>query len=514
MCTHHSRPIVSYVNVFYFPSERSCSTRFPTGFPKYGRVAFTASPSLPIFSSFSDVVSPDNPAIAAPTISVVHASSTLQGGGSKTSPEFLRTKFALCAFAYVRRSPSQSIMPPSHFIRIASSLESMYSFTLGSIISKSIAWAAGGSAVVNKTVATREDATKTRARHHEKALFVSTADVTTVCALARGTTTPRGEFFCVKRDEKALFVSTADTDVTTVCAPVRGTTTPRGEVFFVKAPVRPANGTAGKLETSACVAIASQHVTPCEGGMISKCQVITKKILRCHDCTKMCSRAIRACSPRAPTMASGPPNPAALSEPQSDSEMFDVMHAPIDGFDIFTDKGTPTGEQKQRGLVHRDRDWHRSVHVWLVDSAKQHVLLQKRSSSKDTFPDRWDISAAGHVEAGMGSRATAVRELAEELGVVCEPNELAFHFTVPAEQAAMGGCNCFEDVYFLQRDSATTQLVIGEQEVTETKWIAMNTLLEKLRVGDETVVPRTTTYVDAFAAALSEKYGYGKETGS
>jgi 8-oxo-dGTP pyrophosphatase MutT (NUDIX family) len=174
-------------------------------------------------------------------------------------------------------------------------------------------------------------------------------------------------------------------------------------------------------------------------------------------------------------------NPDALTEAQSASEMFDVMEPPredddgvICGFDIFTMKGVPTGATKARGLVHQDRDWHRSVHVWLIDRDKQVVALQKRSPNKvpchtprlrfseciifltkrkaeltiplpllphhvpspvrrqDTFPNRWDISAAGHIESGQDSVDTAVRELAEELGVATTRDELEFAFTVPA----------------------------------------------------------------------------------
>lgn len=76
-------------------------------------------------------------------------------------------------------------------------------------------------------------------------------------------------------------------------------------------------------------------------------------------------------------------NPNALAEAQSVSEMFDVMQPPpATDFDIFTMKGVPAGEVKARGLVHRDEDWHRSVHVWLVDREKQVVALQKRSPNK------------------------------------------------------------------------------------------------------------------------------------
>jgi hypothetical protein len=40
----------------------------------------------------------------------------------------------------------------------------------------------------------------------------------------------------------------------------------------------------------------------------------------------------------------------------------------------------PLGVSKPRGNVHRDGDWHRSVHVWLTDGAC--LLLQRRSIHK------------------------------------------------------------------------------------------------------------------------------------
>lgn len=102
-------------------------------------------------------------------------------------------------------------------------------------------------------------------------------------------------------------------------------------------------------------------------------------------------------------------NPNALAEAQSASEMFDVMEPPPpDGsFDIFAMKGVPTGEVKARGLVHRDRDWHRSVHVWLVDRDAQLVALQKRSPNK--------VVRAYDGRARVRSRPTTDARLAQGL---------------------------------------------------------------------------------------------------
>jgi isopentenyldiphosphate isomerase len=136
------------------------------------------------------------------------------------------------------------------------------------------------------------------------------------------------------------------------------------------------------------------------------------------------------------------------------------------------------------------------------------VALQKRSPNKDTFPNRWDISAAGHIESGDESRPTAVRELAEELGVICVEDDLEWLGCVPAEQADLGGCNCFEDVYLLRCDSKTTAFAVGEAEVTDVAWMPIHTLESKLKTGDPNVVPRTPEYQTAFFQKLREEYNY------
>ena len=75
--------------------------------------------------------------------------------------------------------------------------------------------------------------------------------------------------------------------------------------------------------------------------------------------------------------------------------------------------------QAARREVHA-RGWrHRAVHVLVFNWAGE-LFLQKRAPSKDTAPGAWDSSASGHVEAGEGYDACAVRELREEIGLRVE----------------------------------------------------------------------------------------------
>jgi isopentenyl-diphosphate delta-isomerase type 1 len=62
---------------------------------------------------------------------------------------------------------------------------------------------------------------------------------------------------------------------------------------------------------------------------------------------------------------------------------------------------------------------HRVAHV-LVFNGLGHLLLQKRSSSKDVQPGRWDTSVGGHLDPGETYFEAARREMEEELGIEVE----------------------------------------------------------------------------------------------
>lgn len=91
-------------------------------------------------------------------------------------------------------------------------------------------------------------------------------------------------------------------------------------------------------------------------------------------------------------------------------------------FDVVDGDGRPLGIRKARGLVHRDGDWHRSVHIWVLleqgasAGAEPWVLFQQRSMAKDTWPGALDIAVTGHYRAGEGL-SDVLREAEEEIGL-------------------------------------------------------------------------------------------------
>jgi 16S rRNA (adenine1518-N6/adenine1519-N6)-dimethyltransferase len=92
--------------------------------------------------------------------------------------------------------------------------------------------------------------------------------------------------------------------------------------------------------------------------------------------------------------------------------------AGANGSELFAvvDENDKVVSQALRGEVHGNNLRHRAVHVFIFN-AQGELFLQKRSRWKDRHPLLWDSSAAGHVNAGEDYDETAVRELAEELGV-------------------------------------------------------------------------------------------------
>jgi len=108
-------------------------------------------------------------------------------------------------------------------------------------------------------------------------------------------------------------------------------------------------------------------------------------------------------------------SPVGLN-PKESLQVVDEQDRPIRGVD--------------RATVHGERLLHRAIHIFVLNNAGE-LFLQRRSYRKDTFPRKWDSSAAGHVDLGESYEACATRELREELGLVDQPREIG---RVPASE--------------------------------------------------------------------------------
>jgi isopentenyl-diphosphate delta-isomerase type 1 len=163
--------------------------------------------------------------------------------------------------------------------------------------------------------------------------------------------------------------------------------------------------------------------------------------------------------------------------------------------DVLSRDGVPIALKEKR-QVHRDGDWHRAAHVWIVDGAN--VLLQRRAAVKESWPDFWDISVAGHVSAGERPIEAAVRETREELGLVVDPvalrhlGTLRYHYALREDFIE----NELHDVYLLRQAVDVQSLTLDPLEVAEVRWVRHEQL------GRYKLVPHDEEY-DLLARALN-----------
>ncbi len=174
--------------------------------------------------------------------------------------------------------------------------------------------------------------------------------------------------------------------------------------------------------------------------------------------------------------------------------------------DVLDDNGNLTGKTKDRKLIHRDGDWHKAVHIWIVNDNNE-ILLQRRVAWKDSNPNMLDISCAGHVVAGDSSLSSAVRELSEELGIDVTPEDLRFvkRFKHQSKLSPTFINNEFNDMFILSTKKTVAEMKIQEEEVAEAFFVSF----EKFREMVEKKDPELLQHTEEFAVLLD--YFDGKQ---
>ncbi len=153
--------------------------------------------------------------------------------------------------------------------------------------------------------------------------------------------------------------------------------------------------------------------------------------------------------------------------------------------DIIDENGNVTGEVVDRKVAHYGAIRHRASHLWLVrkKNGKIQVLLQKRSSNKEAFPNCYDISSAGHVPAGEDFETSAIRELNEELGIYANKKDLIFCGDRNVVWDGEFNGKAFRDrqhskVFMLWLDLEEDKFIVDQKEVESVHWIDLEQCIE------------------------------------
>ncbi|MEL4307592.1 NUDIX hydrolase [Joostella sp. CR20] len=176
--------------------------------------------------------------------------------------------------------------------------------------------------------------------------------------------------------------------------------------------------------------------------------------------------------------------------------------------DILDSEGNPTGKTLLKSEAHQKGLFHPTVHVWMYTDEKQ-VLLQKRAPNKDTYPNKWDVSVAGHISAGETPEVSAVREVQEEIGLTISENDLekvgVLRSSVVHSKTIID-CE-FHHIYIVKLKQSLKTLQLQESEVTAIKLVAIEQYLKELQDFEfmQNYVPKTPNYIDLVFSEIRRK---------
>ncbi len=157
--------------------------------------------------------------------------------------------------------------------------------------------------------------------------------------------------------------------------------------------------------------------------------------------------------------------------------------------DIVDKNNNPLGIQKTKNEVHRDGLWHRASHIWIYNS-KGEILLQLRAKEKSLYPNKWDISAAGHISTGEDPITSGLREAEEEIGLKIKKENLDFFKIIKHKDVFRDiKNNEFYYVYFLRFDGDITRLKLQKEEVQRIKFFPVDKIKKGLKTNSGKYVP-------------------------
>lgn len=151
--------------------------------------------------------------------------------------------------------------------------------------------------------------------------------------------------------------------------------------------------------------------------------------------------------------------------------------------DVYDSRRRLTGKVVERRSV-RPGEFRLVVHACIFDEEGR-MLIQKRTSSKSTYPGLWDVTAGGQVTAGESSNEGASRELFEEMGI--------------RRRFAPEDCACtawflygFDDFY-VSGSSQKDSLLLRGEEVSAARWSNVHEIEDM--IDSKEFVPYTKSFI-------------------
>ena len=167
--------------------------------------------------------------------------------------------------------------------------------------------------------------------------------------------------------------------------------------------------------------------------------------------------------------------------------------------DVYTRDGVYLGVQPRELFSNGNPGFYNKPAWTWVYNSKNEILVQKRASSKKLYPDYWDMSCAGHIDAGESIVQGVIREAKEEIGIDVKEEDLEFIFEYIEDKNGELG-----QVYFIKVDKEIDEFVLQKEEVSEVKWVKLDEFKEM--IFSDKWCPYTDDYKEKVIEKFEEKF--------
>jgi isopentenyldiphosphate isomerase len=178
--------------------------------------------------------------------------------------------------------------------------------------------------------------------------------------------------------------------------------------------------------------------------------------------------------------------------------------------DIADEHGTLLGRTELKSIIHQKGYYHHTTHIWFYTKQGE-ILLSQRSAKKTICPLMWDVSVAGHIDAGETPEQGGIRETKEEIGIDITKEELIKIGVFECFQSYDYGIidNEFHNTFITELKVPHSQLTPQEEEVEALKLVSFDefeSLIKNIENNGNHFVPSNKAYYEVIFEKIKTQF--------
>lgn len=156
--------------------------------------------------------------------------------------------------------------------------------------------------------------------------------------------------------------------------------------------------------------------------------------------------------------------------------------------DIYDKYRTITGKKilKQECNKLNENEYILFVYVAIFNQENE-MLIQKRNSNLERYPNYWDISGSGHVNSGETTDEAIERKIFKEIGYSHQFIENRPYITINEDKK-------FSDVFIISDEIDINKLRLNYEKVENVTWATKDEILQLIDEGK--FIPYTHSFID------------------